>query len=223
MAFPGYDDYNDLPNNDLFVNNNNYDNERKLYDLLLTETYNKHGIPLDFYISTYDTNYDKIFGEDNNRRYTRKFSIMAYYELPKEMELWTKFGIEGIDNFQMFVSKRHFKAASTNGGYDEWIPRAGDVIYATYNKLFYEIIDVGEEEEIYRQRKHVWVFTVQKFKDEHVSIDNSLSADMADLFQYTNQKTDVLNVSATVDQKKTAILYTPSPTEKAPDVEFGNW
>jgi hypothetical protein len=165
----------------------NYENERNLYELLMTEAFNKHGVRGSFYITTYDTNYDKIFGEDGNRRFVRKVEMMFYYELPKELELWSKFGIEGLDNFKMHVSKKQYRAAITNGGYDFYVPKVGDVINIVYNNRYYEILDSGEEavNSEFLQKKHAWEFTVGVFKDDHMSVDPVLSAD--DLTNYINQ------------------------------------
>jgi hypothetical protein len=218
-ALDEYSSYSALPNYQYFVKTGSqYENEKNLYDLLLTESYNKFGVRGQYYITTYDTNYDKIYGEDGNRRFTRKFDIMTYYELPKELELWSKFGIEGLDNFKMYMSKLHYRAARTNGNYSYDVPRIGDVINIVYNNRYYEIIDISEEEEIFLQRKHSWTLTVQVFKDDHMSLDNSLSAD--DLTNYINQ-TDIFDLSATIDNKKTDILYKPPITEVNEDPMAG--
>jgi hypothetical protein len=219
-SFSDYNDYSLLPDYSYFVKTSpQYENEKHLYDLLLAESYNKMGIRGQYYITTYDTTADKIYGEDGNRRFTRKFDIMVYYELPKELELWSKFGIEGLDNFKMFVSKLHYKAARTNGNNVYDVPRVGDVINIVYNNRYYEIIDISEEEEIFLQRKHSWTLTVQVFKDDHMSLDSSLSAD--DLSQYINQN-DIFDLSATIDNKKTDILYKPPITEVNED-PLANW
>jgi hypothetical protein len=183
----------------------NYENERNLYDLLLTEGYNKNGVRGSYYLTTFDTNYDKIFGEDGNRRFTRKFDVMFYYELPKELELWSKIGIEGLDNFKMWLSKKHYRAACVNGNNSYIVPRVGDVINIVYNNRFYEIIDVGEEEEQFLQKKHSWELTVHVFKEDHITPDNAtMSAD--DLTNYIDQ-VDIFDLSATIDDKKKDMIY----------------
>ena len=79
-----------------------------LYKDLNMESINIHGTPMMYYAVSYDTAYDHLFGEDDDRRVARKFLIKARFELPKELEQYAKFGIEGLDNFPMFVSKKHF-------------------------------------------------------------------------------------------------------------------
>lgn len=217
VSFADYDSFSDLPNNDYFVATDNYTNERNLYDLLLTESFNQFGVPLVYYQSSYDVNYDKIYGEDNNRKYLRYFDIMGFYELPKEMEQWSMFGIEGLDTFQIFVSKRHFKTAS--GSY---IPRPGDVLQAKYNDRFYEITDVGEEEYVYMQRKHTWTFTVKVFRDEHIGVDSSISA-TATITPYTDKNSDIFDITSIIDQEKPEVLYSTSGETTAPNTVWGVW
>jgi hypothetical protein len=64
-----YLDYQDIPNQHITKCGvsypdigyaGSYNNERELFDVLVTEAYNKHGVCLDYYITSYDKNYDKI-------------------------------------------------------------------------------------------------------------------------------------------------------------------
>lgn len=215
-------DYNNnLPDYDYFIAVSGYSNEQNLYDILLMETYNKYGVECTYYQSTFDTNYNKVFGEDGNRQFTRSFPIMTYYQLPKEMELWSKFGIEGLDNFQMSVSKRHFSAACIANDNIYVVPKVGDVIKATYNNRFYEVIDVGEEEEIFLQKKHTWILTVSVFRDEHVRVSNTLSADI--LADYTDKTSDIFDLSATIETENDDILYDQPESEDSPDDVWGGF
>ncbi len=216
--------YTDFPKtkNDYFNFDTDYTADKRLYKLLLTEAYNKHGNCLTYYVSTYDTTYDQIYGEDVNRHYTRYFSIMGYYQLPVEDEMWTQYGIEGMDNFKVFVSKRHFETASRdNNTADSYIPKVGDILKASYNGIIYEIIDVGEEEEMFLREKHTWEFTVRPFRDNNVS----LSGDTVDtiLSAYTDQATDMFDVSAVVAEEKDEFLYNAPSTEESIDDIWGEW
>ncbi|MFW6272689.1 MAG: hypothetical protein ACOC2U_02780 [bacterium] len=216
-----YDEYSDINDPDFFYKQGSeYNSDSTLYDLLLTESFNKNGLPLVYYVSTYDTNYDKIFGEDNDRRFERKFNCMCYTpDLPKEEQIWTQFGIEGLDNFQLFISQRHFKVVS-----DDYVPKVGDVIYTKYNNRYYEINDVGQEDNMFLQRKHTWTLTVAPFKDNNVSLNPATSATMQDdIGEITNQDDDLFNISDYVDNEKDDILYDPSDTEETPDDIWGSW
>jgi hypothetical protein len=67
-GIPNYKDISKMPTQWLRkCNGQNYDNERKLYRKLTTEAYNKFGVCMTYYVVSYDTQYDKIYGEDNDR------------------------------------------------------------------------------------------------------------------------------------------------------------
>lgn len=217
-----FNDFNDsFPDDDFILGSDNYSADRDLYSTLLTEAYNKFGVPCEYYLSTFDTDHNKIFGEDGNRYFIRKFPVMAYYILPKELELWSKWGIEGLDNFQMSISKKHFSAVCTSGNYEYIRPKEGDVIQANYNNRYYEIIDVGEEEEMFLQKKHTWILTVSVFKDVNVKPNNSLSAD--DISNYTDQSSDIFDLSAIIEGDKNNFLYNPPESEKDQNSIWGEW
>jgi hypothetical protein len=157
-----------------------YDNERLLYDSLVSEAINIHGVEMIYYALTYDVNYNKIWGEDNDRRYERCFAFMAYYELPKEDNNFTKLSIEPFDTVIMTISKKHFENASLydSEGFRQpqlsaYKPKIGDIIKAGYSNYYYEIVDINQEENMFLQSKHTWTFTVKPFKNEHHSIQES--------------------------------------------------
>jgi len=178
--FPNYNEVSVMPTNWLRKRcGDDYDNERDLHARLQTERNNHHGVCVQYHIITFDTSYNKIWGEDDNRRFVRSFPVMAYYELPKEDEVWSKFGIEGLDQFSMFVTKLHFTEASKfdkDGAYQvssSYTPKIGDVIKAEYNDVYYEIVDVGEEEDLFLQGKHTYEFKVRTYRNEHADFTSA--------------------------------------------------
>lgn len=217
--------YDALPNKDYFVEDSSiYDKERDLYESLLSEAFNKNGTVLIYYTSTYSTSKEQIFGEDDDRFFGRKFEIMGYYDLPKEDQLWSKWGIEGLDNFKINVSKKHFTSASTSAdAYSAYTPKVGDLIRAKYNNIFYEVIDVGEEEEMFLNRKHSWGFLVKPFVDSRVRLSADTSATMNILSAHTNQEEDLFNISDVIDTEKTDILYNQPDSEDDVNDIWSNW
>lgn len=205
-----------------------YQNEKQLFDLCTTELYNQHGVKMNYYITTYDTNYDTIFGEDMNRRFVRAFSVMTYFRLPREDKVWNKFGIEGLDEFSLYITKRHFQCASTynpaTGRYDyeEYIPKMGDIIMSIYNKYIYEITEIKETAALWLQSKqHVWEIIVRPFKDEHIRTSGtSVSADY--IADYTDKDSDIFGISEVVDTEVSAVEY-DSSNEKQSDDPWGGW
>ena len=235
-----------MPGKKFAFYNNLHNNERTLYDWLLAEAVNHYGVPMVYYMVSFDTTYDPIFGEDCNRRYVRKFDIMSYYELPNEDHLWTKFGIEGLDNFHIYISIKHFWAQSTMGirlgafdgkmfnrGFDvnskeadrydiyaSVTPKVGDIIKAKYNDYYYEIINVKREKEQFLQKKHSWDLTCKPYINEQLTASKILSGD--DITKY-NTNTDIFGVSGTVDQQKINILYQPAGSEENINDPYANW
>lgn len=134
-----FDHFNRLNQTEFFNHfNPNYDNERKLYDLLLTEAYNLHGVSLTYFVLSYNTSADKIFGEDNNRTVLRSFDFMGMLDLPRDVRNFSTMGLGWTDKFHIFASKKHMSVASSmdmNGtsAYDSYSPRAGDFIRLSYN------------------------------------------------------------------------------------------
>lgn len=203
--------------------NSEYDAEKSLFDLFVTEAYNKNGVCMEYYVTTYDTKYNRIFGEDNDRRLERAFDVMVMYQLPKEEKMWTKFGIEGTDNFSMWASKRHFRAASNNPlTEEEYIPKMGDIIRSKYNNYFYEIVEVVEEVGMWLQSKqHVWEFVVRVYKDEGIELTDETKS--TTISAYTNKDEDVFDIKNVIDVKKNEFLYKPEDSEKGNNDPFGNW
>ena len=120
---------------------------------------------------------------------------MGWYQLPREEKLWAKFGIVGMDQFSVLVSKRHFKVASQFDfavndpiGYGEYIPKIGDIMLAQYNGYLYEIVDIKEETGMQLlSKQHIWEFIVKPYKDEHLSLSASTSATIGYIAPYVNK------------------------------------
>lgn len=215
--------------NFFFYLSSGYMMENTLYDKLLTEAYNHHGVKMDYYVVTYDTNYDPIFGEDNNRRIFRRFPIMTYYTLPQENDVWQPGNLQVIDNFHLYVSKRHFAAASRldNSGrqsYSPYIPKVGDILKSRYNNFYYEITHVAEEEEMFHQRKHSWDLVVVQFKDQHISVSATGDISTDSISAVSNKsENNIFNIKDYIDTTKGTILYTSASNEIPPKDPYGGW
>jgi len=216
-----FDHFNKGKNSYFDFRNPAYDRDKQLFGLLATEAFNKFGTCMEFYQSTYDVSFDRIFGEDNNRRFVNKFEIMVYYQLPTEEKMWSSFGIQNMDTFSMYCSKRHFRAV-TSGDDGEYIPKIGDIIMAKYAPNIYEITEIAEEVSMFLQSKeHMWEFVVSEYKDEHISVSGDVSATA--ISAYTDKDEDIFDISSVVDVEKEEILYTPTSAEKGSGDPWGNW
>ena len=233
-GIPNYTDMSKMPNEWLRkCNGMDYENERKLYRKLTTEAYNKFGVCMTYYVVSYDTQYDKIWGEDNNRRFIRKFDIMCRFPLQTEEKMWTKFAIEGIDNFSIFASKDHFRTASTyghdlvvgnigRGTFPIYVPKNGDVIQSKYNKYLYEIVTVKEEAMmIHLSKGYTWEFIIKPYMDEHLSVDPAATASLANVSPFIDVN-DIFKVNQVVQTEAATDTYTPKSCER-PAPNNGGW
>jgi len=197
-----------------------YDREKEMLAMLHMEAFNMFGVPMFYYAASYNTSANKIFGEDNNRRFTQVFDIMSFYHLPREDKLWSKFGIEGIDEITMYISKEHFQyVTSSTGGYS-YIPKTGDIIKAKYNNYYYEIVAIKEEASQFLQSKrYVWELIVRPFKDAHII--NMISGDP--IGTVTNKTTDLFDRVQAINAKMSGIAYQNKPCEKPANDPFALW
>ncbi|MFA5484963.1 MAG: hypothetical protein WC260_01815 [Candidatus Pacearchaeota archaeon] len=216
-----FDHFSRVKNQEFFNYRDNYDNEKLLFDLWSTEAYNQRGVCTQYYVASYNKKYNRIWGEDGNRRFIRFFECMVFYNLPLEDKMWTKFGIEGTDNITMWSTKRHFKEASMYND-NEYIPQIGDVIRSNHDNNYFEITEVGEQVALFLQSKqHVWEFLVKPFKDEHIKLSNETID--SPIKNFTDKNKDIFDISSVVDSKKENIIYKPKPGEKPTNNPFGNW
>jgi hypothetical protein len=218
-----FDDFSKDQNPYFDVSSPAYDNDKNLMAVMVNEVFNKFGVCMEYYITTYDTNYDRVWGEDNNRFYIRNFEFMGKYELPREDKIWSKFGIEGSDEVTIWISKRHFTAASIdpNNGISYVRPQIGDIIKADFSNYFYEITEVAEDTgQYFQSNQFIWELSVRTMKDENISTSPELSA--SDIASVTNLN-DIFNIDNSVDVEKEPILYKPQKGEKPKEDPFGNW
>jgi len=235
-GIPNFLDNDDMPTEWIRkCDGQDYDSERELYRNLITEAYNKFGICMTYYIVSYDTQYDKIWGEDNNRRFTRKFEFMAFYPLKSEEKLWTKFAISGIDEFSIFVAKDHYRIASTYGQstvrgnigentYPVYVPKTGDIVQSMFNSYLYEITNVKEEAMmIHLNKRYVWELIVRPYMDEHISLESTTSASMGTISAFANVIPDILDVSQEAISAAENNAYVPKSCERPPRDPFNGW
>lgn len=235
-GIPNFLDTDDMPTEWIRkCDGQDYSSERQLYRSLNTEAYNKFGVCMTYYVVSYDTQYDRIWGEDNNRRFVRKFEFMGFYPLVSEEKMWTKFAIQGIDEFSIFVSKDHFRVASTygqstvagnvgEGTYPIYIPDRGDIVQAMFNRYLYEVTNVKEEAMmIHLNKRYVWELIVRPYTDEHLSLDSTTSASMGTVSAFINVKPDILDIRQSAIGLAGQIAYTPKSCERPSRDPWSGW
>jgi len=212
-----YLEYPSVPNSSENICSDAYDGDRELAAITTMEKWNMYGVKIIFYKTTYDVTRDKVWGEDIDRYITDEWNVMSYFQLPKENKIWSKFGIEGVNDFSMYISKLHFRDET-----DNYIPRIGDLIITPYNNKLYEIAEVKEEAPMFMLSKQfAWEIIVKKAKIENeLSVAPSLSA--SPIASFYNVE-DLFDIKDDVDIGKEDIIYDPEEGEKPNDDPFGNW
>lgn len=222
-----------------------YENEKKMFSNMATEMWNQHGVKLEYYKTDYNTDYDRIYGEDRDRHILRTFPVQAYFELPNEDELVTVFGMEMKDRFKMYISKQHFSVASTLGNtgcginsFDKFDPCVGDIIKGKWNNRFYEIIEVKDSEGVIMESKFIWTITVKTYRDNHLTTNTftppipPVQQKQYDIESVTDKPIDILQINEALDSEKDEYIYEPKPLEDTPDNDdlppvndnpFGQW
>jgi len=219
-------DHLSMGSSDYFdVESDKYNNEKQLFSVIINELYNKYGVCMDYYITSYDIKYDRIWGEDNDRRYERVFPVQVFYQLPKEEKIWSKFGIEGTDDITLWISKQHFTYTSIDNSTGESYtrPQIGDIIHSQYNNYFYEITEVSEDTGMFLQSKqYLWELNIRPMKDEYIS--QSKLTETEEIAKVTNLE-DIFDIRTDTDIEidNDEIKYNPEPTEKPKEDPFGNW
>lgn len=223
-----YEEWSAMPGQYFQEETIDYDREKRLFSLLATEAINLHGVPMIYYAVSLNTSRDKVFKEDNRRNIVRNFNVQAYYELPNEEEIWGSFhGIEGIDNFHLEISMRHFEQASQYNPegnriiYPSYRPKEGDYLKARYNDYFYEVVTVKQQKGQFHKAQHIWDLVVRPMRNESLSVSAIIPQD--DYVRQINAAADVFDTSASIDIEKEMGLYDPPSTESPRDPLFGNW
>jgi hypothetical protein len=203
--------------------------EREFYSGLVSDAINTAPVPVNYYVVDYNVDYDKLFGEDRDRTILRKFVVNTTFNLPTERDMITIDGIEGLDSFHMYSSISHFTLASTysdgvSAVHPVYVPKVGDIIQAQYNELYYRILNVKKTTEQFLQKPHTWDFLVSPYRDNHLNLSDSISAD--DIGEFVNQD-DYLQINDFIDDEVSNIIITSSDDIlngiTPPNDPFGGW
>jgi hypothetical protein len=238
IAIPEWFNCPQVPFNDYWKDDTECrDNERDLYDTLITDTYNKFASVWVYYPTTYNITYDRVFKEDQNKFVIRAFSAMGFIEdIPPEHKTWQLEGIIGMDIVRAYFSIDHFTEASTFSGitsgiYESYQPTVGDICYLTPNDVFYEVINVKTTVEQFMNRAHNYELVLRVFRDNKMTVSaNSPTLPSTDpiytvctsAISATEQFSDYLSINTKVGELFSAIEYVPKPGEHLSD-SFGGW
>ena len=212
------------------------DNERFLYNSLLTDSYNKFAPIWQYYPTTYDLVTDRVFKEDSNRKVIRCFSASGMIEdIPAEHRSYKLEGLVGNDIVRAWFSQAHFTEASTYSGlspniYPSWAPAVGDYLYLTSNGLFYEVINVNDAIELFMNRSHNWELVMRVYRDNKLTVSAGSPTLVNDVIlqvctsaaSATTQFSDYLEINEDLNDLIKPIEYDEQSGEQ-PVNPFGGW
>ena len=203
-----------------------YDVESNLYRNIYAEHTRLHGAPCEYYITSYNTAHNKIFGEDTNRSIVRKFTFYCRFSLPEEREEFAaSFMIVGVDDIMAYVSIQSFDeysrydTSAQNILYNSYVPKSGDYIRTVYNGQFLEVITVKKTKGQHLKRQHSYNIILRPMRDENLSVSATIPSD--DSINFVNDIADLFNTSATIEEKKPDVIYNPPSTQT--QNPFGSW
>lgn len=208
-----------------------YDVERQVFRDRAREITFQKGVQCQYYVTTTTAGgRNDILGEDTNRMVVRKFTLQTYFILPQE-DFYTNVpqGMEFLNDFRIQTEMAHFSEVSkyndtmTSAIYPPMpSPKAGDLIYSGFNKTFYEILAVKQNDGQFLKTQNLWSMYVREMVDEKLLTTDLISA--GDVINSYNNIPDTFNISAAVEEIfREEIQYDPSETETPPpeNTNFG--
>lgn len=212
------------------------DNERFLYNSLLTDSYNKFAPIWQYYPTTYNLVTDRVFKEDSNKMVIRSFSASGMIEdIPPEHRSYKLEGLVGNDIVRAWFSQVHFTEASTYSGltpdvYPSWSPAIGDYLYLTSNGLFYEVINVNDAIELFLNRQHNWELVMRVYRDNKLTVSAGSPTLVNDVIlqvctsaaSATTQFNDYLEINEDLNELIKPIEYDEQSGEQSAN-PFGGW
>lgn len=171
-----------------FFNTNNscYDSEKKLSDQLTSEALDMSGEVCDWYQIDYSLYNDRIFGEDNDRRVRKVFRVKLYFELPSDNRQYTKFGIEGMDNFQVHIGKLAWDHYAKNADLEGYQPKYGDVFRPHYSGIFYEVVDVKDTDSQFLNTQHSWIMIARVWENPMLKSYDDIGEEVKETTDHEN-------------------------------------
>lgn len=196
-------------------------NEQELYNVMTTDAFNKFGVKLMYYPVSYNTSFDKVFGEDRNRFIERAFKIAGYTEELKQED--TSYSIAGITLKtvnKFYISITHFDDASTynyntSGYYPSLKILPGDIIRTIYSGIFWEVVNVTTSVNRFLNSTHVYTVIVKVYTDDKITLRTNsptllldpITSVCAPEVSATIPFDDYLAINNDIDTLKITILY----------------
>ena len=211
-----------------------YKLERDLFRSMSRELTTQKGVQCQYYVTTLDTDSNRgmVTTEDLDRKIERKFTVQTYFALPQEdFYTFAPVGMEFINDFRIQIEFEHFAAVSqynstmTSAVYESIVPKAGDLIFSQFNKTFYEIVSVKQNDGQFLKYQSIWSLYVREMKDE--KMDTSGNIEPGDIINRFNNVPDIFNISAAVEEIfREDVAFDPPEDDPAPPPNsnfMGGW
>lgn len=117
-----------------FVNPANFQAEQLIYDIAYSDLINNFGVPVNYYVSTFNTNTaDLLYGEEPTSVYRGPYQLQMYIELSENAINLSKFGFASDDELTGYLHINTFTTTmSSLLDYTQFSqvvePKSGDVI-----------------------------------------------------------------------------------------------
>jgi hypothetical protein len=201
-----------IPSQYIHKGQSKYNTDRTLLDMLNSEFVNQQGMVGEYYVTTYDTEHDNLYGEDNDRKYVRVFDFMFFTEEMFEPDFSNNmWGIWADNTNQIDVAKVGFLEASKFGSgnteedkleegytrrddliFNEYQPHIGDYIRVKNVNLYYEINNV-KNRYTSLQGTSFWQLTLLPMKDNQdtsVSDENGMENELQNIATNSTKEED---------------------------------
>jgi rRNA-processing protein FCF1 len=187
--------------------------ESELFNGLVDNAFNLYGVDAVWYPVDYSLENEKVYGEDNSRTVLRNFRMKYYVDdlnqVATDSRQYNRWGIEGLDNFEVYISKQQYEQASQlnmNGNIVSrpYLPKPGDIMRSDHKTVYYEVVEVKDRTELFLQRSHTWSMTLRPITNKKYDFDTGL---IGDPIISALQVNDVLSQNDYIDTKTSAVLY----------------
>jgi hypothetical protein len=116
-----------------FLNPGNFQAEQIIYDSSFKDLINSYGIPVDYYINTFNLSAaDTLYGEHPTAIFYGPVSIMMYVELNENAVNLSKFGFASDDELTGYIHIQTFSNIMSSSGYFYIRTSSGD--FVNYNE-----------------------------------------------------------------------------------------
>lgn len=179
------------PNCGQFFNPANFQAEQFIYDSAFKDIINNFGIPVDYYIHTFNIQTaDTIYGEQPTAVFYGPVSLMMYIELTENAINLSKFGFATDDELTGFVHIKTFEEAMTGR---EFYIRATDGDILLYSDYIEYLKAENNEELVIKTNESFKTQIIEYIALEESSTDNFplLGADYTIYNKYINNNQDI--------------------------------